>query len=48
MVEKMKEVVPDVVVRAEPALMRRWTKDSKTVYNAEGKLIPWEDAHESK
>ena len=42
MVEKMREVVPDVKVKAEPALMRRWYKNAKAVYDGEGRLIPWE------
>jgi hypothetical protein len=32
-----------VTVVAEPALMRRLSKDAKTVYDANGRLIPWED-----
>jgi predicted DNA-binding ribbon-helix-helix protein len=29
MVEQMKTVVPDVAIKAEPALMRYWSKDAK-------------------
>lgn len=32
----------DVKASAEPALMRRWYKKAKPVYNNEGDLIPWE------
>lgn len=41
MVEQMKTCVPDVRVSAEPALMRRWYKEAKTVL-VEGRLVPWE------
>jgi DNA polymerase I-like protein with 3'-5' exonuclease and polymerase domains len=41
MIEKMRECVPDVKVKAEPALMRRWYKEAKTVYE-NGRLVPWE------
>lgn len=41
MVEKMRECVPDVKVKAEPALMRRWYKQAEAVYE-NGKLVPWE------
>lgn len=46
MVTKMKEVVPDVAVKAEPALMRRWYKAAETVYE-NGRLIPWEPKKET-
>lgn len=42
MVEVFNKYTPDVPVRAEPALMRRWYKQAEPVYNAEGELIPWE------
>ena len=35
---------PDVPVRAEPALMRAWSKGAEPAYDSEGRLIPWEDA----
>lgn len=38
----MKEFVPDVFIGAEPALMKYWSKDADAVYDASGKLIPWE------
>ena len=31
-----------VPAKAEPLLMRVWSKDAKPVYDAGGKLIPWE------
>ena len=34
--------VPDVPVRAEPAIMRRWSKDAETVRDATGRLVVWE------
>lgn len=41
MVEAMKVYVPDVEIKAPPALMRRWYKDADPVY-VDGKLVPWE------
>lgn len=41
MIEQMRTVVPDVLVKAEPALMRRWWKQAEAVY-VDGKLVPWE------
>lgn len=35
---------PDVKITCAPALMRRWSKDAKTVHNPDGMLIPYEDA----
>lgn len=40
MVEKMREVVPDVKVKAEPALQYFWDKTASTVFDAQGRLIP--------
>jgi DNA polymerase-1 len=37
--ETMSEWLPDVYVDAQPALMRRWSKDAATVY-VDGKLVP--------
>lgn len=34
---------PDVPVRAEPALMRAWSKGAEPAFDSEGRLIPWED-----
>jgi hypothetical protein len=48
MVEQMKTCVPDVKVKAEPALMRRWYKGAEAVYDANGRLVPWEPKSESK
>lgn len=41
MVSEMRTVVPDVKVKAEPALMRRWYKQAEAVFE-NGKLVPWE------
>jgi DNA polymerase I-like protein with 3'-5' exonuclease and polymerase domains len=41
MVESMREFVPDVIVEAPPALMRRWYKSAEPVYK-DGRLVPWE------
>ena len=42
MVAEMKKYVPDVKVKAEPALMRFWTKEAEAKYDASGRLIPWD------
>lgn len=45
MIQQMRTVVPDVLVKAEPALMRRWFKGAEAVYvdGPSGKrLVPWE------
>ena len=41
MIQQMRTVVPDVLVKAEPALMRNWWKNAEAVYE-NGKLVPWE------
>ena len=41
MIEAGKDYCPDVPLKAEPALMRYWTKDAVEVYK-DGRLIPWE------
>lgn len=40
MVASMREVVPDVLVKAEPALMKHWSKEATAVYE-KGRLVPW-------
>lgn len=42
MVEQMKTVVPDVAIKAEPALMRYWSKDAKETKDEKGRYIPWD------
>ena len=42
MIQGMKSVVPDVAIKAEPALMRYWYKQAEPVFNDEGLLVPWE------
>jgi hypothetical protein len=44
MEEAMREVCPDVKVKAEPAAALRWYKAMSPVYDANGRLIPWEPA----
>ena len=34
---------PDVPVKAEPALMRAWSKGAEPAFDSEGRLVPWED-----
>lgn len=47
MVSVMQRGIPDVLITAEPALMRRWYKGAKTVY-VDGRLVPWEPKGEAK
>ncbi len=42
MCEEMSKFVQDVPVKATPVLMRRWIKGAKPVYDAGGRLIPYE------
>lgn len=42
MIDSMQRVLPDVTVRAEPVLMRRWDKKAETVLDSQGRLIVWE------
>jgi hypothetical protein len=42
MVAAMSKFVPDVPVKAEPALSRRWMKEAEPVYGADGVLDLWE------
>jgi len=42
MVAALQYYCPDVPIEAEPTLMRRWQKGAKPVYDASGRLIPWE------
>ena len=42
MVEAGHELAPDVLWRADPALMRVWYKSAEPAFDPSGKLIPWE------
>jgi len=42
MVNEMQKYTPDIPIKAEPALMRRWLKDAEAVYDVTGKLVVWE------
>lgn len=42
MVDAFQAMAPDVVIRADPALMRCWYKGADPVYDAQKRLIPWE------
>lgn len=42
MVETFRLVAPDVKIKAEPVLMRRWDKGAEPVRDGSGKLVPWE------
>lgn len=40
--DRANEWLPDVPTRAKPLLARRWSKKTKALYGADGRLIPWE------
>jgi hypothetical protein len=44
MIDAMRRICPDVRILTEYAVMRRWRKDAKAVYDEQGRLIPFEDA----
>jgi hypothetical protein len=44
MVEAMRQVCPDVEIRTECVVMRRWSKHAQATYDPQGRLIPYEDA----
>jgi DNA polymerase-1 len=41
MINSMKKVVPDVAIRTEAALMDRWYKKAKPVYDEQGHILLW-------
>lgn len=41
MIEGASEWIPDVRLAAEPCLMTVWSKDAKTLRDANGRLVPW-------
>ncbi len=44
MVSTAQDWTPDLHYTAEPAAMRSWSKEARTALDANGRLIPWEDA----
>ncbi len=42
MIAAMKLICPDVTISTEYAVMRRWDKHAKALYDAAGRLIPYE------
>ena len=42
MVEEKRKYTPNIHIKAEPALMRRWYKDAESRYDKTGKLVVWE------
>ncbi len=44
MCEANATIVKDIPVKAVPALMRRWYKNAKEVFDATGRLVPWNAA----
>lgn len=48
MVDACNVFLPDVPVRCEPALCKRWSKDTESVYDKDGRLQPFDIAREHK
>ena len=44
MVQAGKDIIPHMIMQAEPCLMRRWSKAAEPAFDENGKLIPFEDA----
>lgn len=44
MIDSMKQITPDVTVKAEPALMYFWSKKAELVLDDNNRLIPWQPA----
>lgn len=42
MVDSFRVVCPDIPIKAQPVLMRRWNKSAEPVFNSTGQLVPWE------
>ena len=42
MIDSMRRILPDLLVKAEPAAMTRWYKEAEPVYNTRGELILWQ------
>lgn len=42
MIDSMQKALPDMLIAAEPTLMRRWDKRAKAVYDEQGNLQVWE------
>ena len=38
------DLMPDVPMKMDPILCRRWSKNAKGVRDDSGRLVPWEDA----
>lgn len=43
MVQAGKDIIPHMIMQAEPCLMRRWSKAAEPAFDENGKLIPWDD-----
>lgn len=48
MLQAAHDIIPDMRMKAEPAMMRRWSKDAEPAFDKNGKLIPFEDAQDDK
>lgn len=46
--EPMQRFMPDVKVKATPAVMRRWDKGAEAVYGPDGRLMVWEPTKKEK
>lgn len=47
MLDAAKKWIPDVRIKVEPMLVRRMSKHAKALYDARGRLTPWEESWRS-
>lgn len=46
--DAMQQVLPDVKVKTKPCVMRRWYKEAEQVLDAQGNIVPWAPAQETR
>lgn len=44
MEESMAKIIPGIRIKAEPAVMYRWSKEAKDIYDEEGKIQVWKES----
>jgi len=47
MIKEMECYLPDIPVKADAHLMRRWYKSAEPTFDDNGNLIPWEPEHDA-
>lgn len=46
MLQAAKDIIPDMLMKAEACIMRRWSKGAYEAYDKDGRMIPFEDAEQ--